>query len=151
MFPWFIYQWAEVLGGFGDRTLGCMSTDLSAGGWKKEIPKYSREWQVSYCRRESVQPRSRNVQSTRLVLPVLKLVICNVLPAVLWAWSHCLHMLCYQSLSNIFHQLILNPLQIQTNPVMKPRGRSEMNSSYSFFGGFLQWVPPPTKKYVEII
>lgn len=52
----------------------------------------------------------------------------------------------YQSLSNVFCQLILNPLQIQTNPVLEPRATSELNSSYSFFGGFLQGVPPTPLK-----
>lgn len=77
----------QRLGGIRVRTLGCMSTDPPAGEWKKHILKYSQKWQVSDRRRGSVQLRSRNVvQGTRLVLLVLKQVICNVQPAALGAW-----------------------------------------------------------------
>lgn len=49
-----------------------MTADLSAGGWKGDPKAFS--GRVGELLWEPVQPRSRNMQGMRLVLPV----ICNV-------------------------------------------------------------------------
>lgn len=72
MFPWFVsYQWAEVWGDFGVHVYRPVS------GWVEERHPKVFSGVTGELLQESVQPR-RNVQGTRLVLPVLKLVICNV-------------------------------------------------------------------------
>lgn len=66
--PFCVISVGRGLGG----TLWCMTADLSAGGWKGDPKAFSGV--VGELLQEPVQPRSRNMQGRRLVLPV----ICSV-------------------------------------------------------------------------